>query len=296
MKRIPYLLLVFTFLGPLFGRSRVQAQVLDTVVDVGPYKLHFHLIKGRGTPSLFEAGGGETAAVWQGLLPELARLTGAPLLSYDRAGFGGSTFNTGQHGLLAGMRGLEMALHKLGYDHDIVLVAHFQGGIYAQLYAYRHPHQVQVQGAVLLDVSSICWFAGPRLVALQAGNDREKQAYQATFPGLYYQLADLTANFDYVHDKPFPATFPITDLVAEHPPFSDSTDIRDWQTCHATFVQQATNRTGFTVRGSGHYLYKDNPLLVVSAIAQLYESLLPTRRARVLANALAYALAALNKR
>lgn len=278
---------------PVLWITRANAQTIDTLIDVGHYKLHFHIIKGHGTPILFEAGGGETSAVWKDILPDVARITGTTLISYGRTGFGSSTFNVQRHGILNGVIGLETALHKLGYNRNMLLVAHSQGGIYAKLYAYRHPQEVK--GAVLVDISSSCWFAGKRLIALQHDSDLEKQKYKATYPGLYYLFDGLTANFDYVRDKPFPTSFPIIDLVAEHP-FTDSTDVMDWRNCHADFVKQSSNRTGITAYGCGHYVYKDNPPLVVSTIAKMYaKTLTPKQGDIVIAKAFSYAIEALNR-
>jgi hypothetical protein len=50
-----YLFTTLTF-GGLMAHSG-QCQTIDTLVDVG-YRLHFHIIKGKGMPILFEAGGG----------------------------------------------------------------------------------------------------------------------------------------------------------------------------------------------------------------------------------------------
>ncbi|AUD01436.1 alpha/beta hydrolase [Spirosoma pollinicola] len=293
MKNTLKLISLILTLVQLSGATRANAQIIDTLVDVSDYKLHFHIIKGRGIPILFEAGGGETAAVWKNILPDIARITGTTLISYDRTGFGSSTFNSQRHGILNGIIGLETALHKLGYDQTMLLVAHSQGGIYAQLYAYRHPQQIK--GAVLIDISSSCWFAGKRLVALQHESDLEKQKHKVTKPGLYYLFDGLTANFDYIRNKPFPTSFPIIDFVAERP-FTDSMDVLDWHTCHAAFVKQSPNRMAIMARGCGHYIYKDNPPLVVSAIAKMYaQTLTPQLRVLVMDKAHSYMMNALNK-
>ena len=51
---------------------------------------------------------------------------------------------------------LEAALSQLGYDGNIMLVAHSYGALYAALYAARHP--TLVKAAVFIDGSSACWF------------------------------------------------------------------------------------------------------------------------------------------
>ncbi|NWP05693.1 alpha/beta fold hydrolase, partial [Escherichia coli] len=87
-------------------------------------------------------------------------VTGAPVLAYDRAGFGKSEVRAGgrieDHGILNGVADLESALKTLGYDRQIVLVAHSYGGFYSTLYAARHPGRVRY--AVLIDANHACWF------------------------------------------------------------------------------------------------------------------------------------------
>ena len=36
-----------------------KSQAIDTMIDVGGYKLHFNIIRGKGIPILFEAGAGD---------------------------------------------------------------------------------------------------------------------------------------------------------------------------------------------------------------------------------------------
>ena len=68
----------------------------------------------------------------------------------------------------------------------------------------------------------------------------------------------------------FPSTIPVIDLVSEHPPFSDSGDIARWKDCHRQFVAGQPNREGITAYGTTHYIFRDNPPLVIHAIAKAY--------------------------
>ncbi|HMH66517.1 MAG TPA: hypothetical protein VK519_01220 [Pinirhizobacter sp.] len=67
-----------------------QSQETDVDLAVRGDKLHFHVYKGEGPPILFEAGGGDDATVWAGIAKPLHDITGATLITYDRAGFGRS--------------------------------------------------------------------------------------------------------------------------------------------------------------------------------------------------------------
>ena len=65
-----YLLATFTFWGSMAGSA--QCQPIDTLIDVGGYRLHFHIIKGNGMPILFEGGAGADVSTWDIILKPLA--------------------------------------------------------------------------------------------------------------------------------------------------------------------------------------------------------------------------------
>jgi len=262
---------------PGFDRPSLLAQAPDTLVDVGGYKLHFVIFKGKGIPILFDAGGGEDATTWNKILRPIAERTATTIITYDRAGFGQSTFDTTTHGIGNGMTGLETALKKLGYDGDIMLVAHSQGGLYAQLYAARHPDKVKT--AVLIDATTTCFYDEKRLAATQRMiNQQNTDKAKASNPGRYFQGADFSDNIEYMRKFAFPTTIPVTDFVSDHPPFQDSTDINDWKRCHAEFAAASSNRTGILASNCGHFIFNDDPALVINAIVKAYNAALHATR------------------
>lgn len=263
-----YLLLYVLCIGAIFCINKAHTQNIDTLVDVGGYKLHFNIIKGKGTPILFEAGGGEDATTWKNLVTSIENITKTTLITYDRAGFGKSTFDTAKHGILNGIAGLETGLAKLGFDGHIILVAHSQGGLYATLYASRHPDKVTA--AVLIDATTACFYNPARLGITQRYIDKANGALKYTRPGLYFQGADFSSNIEVVRNSLFPVSVPVIDFVSDRPPFADSTDIADWKWCHKEFAAAEVNRTGITAWGCGHFIFEDNPSLIITAIAITY--------------------------
>lgn len=265
MKAFTISILVFT----VFNCFSARAQTLDTLIDVGGYKLHFVILKGKGIPILFEAGGGEDATTWNKIIGPVAERTATTLITYDRAGFGKSTFDTTRHGILNGMTGLETGLKKLGYNSNIILVAHSQGGLYAQLYAARHADKVKA--AVLIDVTTTCFYNEKRLAATQQLiNHQNTYKLRTSNPGSYYQGADFSSNIERMRKFAFPITIPVTDFVSDRTPFEDSTEINDWKRCHREFAAVSSNRSGILATGCGHFIFNDNPPLVINAIVKAY--------------------------
>ena len=264
------LFVLFTLAG-----HPAQSQEMDVSVNVRGDRLHFHLLKGHGIPILFEAGGGDDSTVWNEIVKPIHQITGATLITYDRAGFGRSELNPNElaiemHGIQNGIEELEAALSQLGYNHKIMLVAHSYGALYATLYAARHPTLVKT--AVFIDGSSACWFNEEWMgdfVRERKSDDKPGVGHL----GSYYQSANLPKTVELMKKTTFPSSVPVIDLVSEHPPFSDGKDIARWTDCHRQFANAQSNRQSTTVYGSGHYIYRDNPQLVIGAIVKAYSSI-----------------------
>ncbi len=292
-----HLFATLALLGLLAHPARCQGT--DTLVNVGGYRLHFHILPGHGVPILFDAGGGDDGTVWDSLLGPISAITGAPLITYDRAGFGKSEIEAGQHdvtkhGILNGVEGLEGGLRQLGFGGNIVLVAHSYGGLYATLYASRNP--TLVKAAVLIDASTACWFDDAFLNTFVTARKKEDTLKAKTENlGAYYQSANLPQTVALMRSVAFPSSIPVTDLVSEYPPFSDSGDVARWKDCHRQFVAAQPNRTGLTAYGTTHYIFKDNPALVIHAIAQAYAGVVGVPEASAIAERdQLYAIAAAN--
>lgn len=114
--------------------TKGQSKNIDTLINVGKYKLHFNVFKGKGVPILFESGAGNDGSVWNNLLKPLHDSIGAPLITYDREGFGKSELDTAGLNIINEIKGLEMALKKLGFTNKYFLVAHSLGGNYAMVF------------------------------------------------------------------------------------------------------------------------------------------------------------------
>jgi pimeloyl-ACP methyl ester carboxylesterase len=265
--------ILFTILASaMFMMNSAQPQVLDTFVVVRGDRLHFHIVKGRGTPILFEAGGGDDATVWAAIGKPVHQITGATLITYDRAGFGRSEWNASDHavsdhGIENGINDLELALNQLGYKGDIMLVAHSYGALYATLYAARHPKLVKA--AVLIDGSSACWFTADWLKAFVQDRQNQNKPEDEKL-GAFYQSENLPGTIEILRRTNFPSSIPVIDLVSEHPPFAKNDDIDRWKNCHRQFVDAQPNRQGITAYGTGHYIYRDNPALVIAAVIKAY--------------------------
>ena len=257
----------------LFTQS-IYAQHLDTLVDVGGYNMHFSIMKGEGTPILFEAGAGNDGSVWSDIIEPLYEVTGTTIIRYDRSGFGESELNPtlsedSEFGIRNGITELEIGLKKLGFDDDIILVSHSYGGFYNTLFASRNPEKVK--HIVLIDVVPNTFWTD-ELLQKHHSETLNKVVFKR-FMGMYYLLNNYQETARIIRNVTFPSHIPITNIFSEKSYPNDPPDLEfdsRWVQLHHEFPDIHPNSENIVARGSAHYIFKDNPTLVINAIIKAY--------------------------
>lgn len=247
-----------------------QSQTIDTLIEVGNYRLHFNIIKGKGIPILFESGNGDDGTVWKDLLKKLHDSTRATLITYDRAGLGLSEIDTSKINILNEVKGLEIALKKLGYSKNVFLVCHSFGSYYSTLYAVRNKRKVK--GSVFIDVLLPCYFTKERAKQTKAEISKENWIkIKKEAIGLCYVLSNLNEIYEFTKDKNFPSKIPVTIIGADIPPsIVKENERNEWKECLKSFGT-LPNHNYIFAKNCGHKVWKDNPELVVNAIVKLHK-------------------------
>jgi len=272
-----------------------NCQTIDTLLQIGNHKIHFHIIKGRGIPVLFESGAGDDGSVWQPILKPIADITEATLITYDRAGFGNSTLDTintdpSKHGIISGLEDLEVGLEKLGYDKKIMLVSHSYGGYFTTLYSNKHPDRVQT--IVLIDVMHN--FENRYADQDVKEHEEETKTLKKSNPGFYYLATNISQTAKIMSKISIPKDIPVVDMVDGISFFDDTSMANYWKECHRDFVAEHPKSISIIASGCGHYIWNENPGLVVATIAKSYaETLSDTLKNIVLQRDLNYAILSL---
>ena len=280
MKQIKItLFLVVVFCNSLY--NSIIAQTIDTLVKVGEgYQIHFTIIKGKGAPILFESGFGNGGDVWKNITKQIAQVTDATIITYDRLTYGESLKNY-LIPLETETKLLEAGLTKLGLSHkDIMLVAHSLGGMYCSFYASRHPNDVKA--AIFIDDANVC--------TLTAHFKNVKLAPQDT---IEHYLANI---LNVVEKNPMPLSIPLIDIIADT--HFDDEGNRDtmWLSCHKNFVALSPARKSILADNVGHYVFVENPSLVINVIVTQYANFLePKQKLKILEKGLALALEMANE-
>ena len=270
MKRI----LVF-FLMLNFSFTYGQNEVLDTLVDIGGYNMHFSVIKGEGTPILFESGAGNDGSVWKALAKDVHDVTGATVIYYDRSGFGTSELNPNHKndadfGIEHGILELEIGLKKLGYFNNLILVSHSYGGFYTTLFSSRNSDKVLYNIRVDANLSG----QYTEDILTKAEQDNAVSEMKDKNLALYYLGVNFSNTVRLMQKVEYPKTIPAIDIIS---PIQRHHTDDEWELLiktHENFVKEESNRIGIIAYGSGHYIFKDNPGLVLNAIVKAYTNTL----------------------
>lgn len=252
---------------------RGAKQVTERLVDVGAQRLWTSLA-GEGEPTVvFEAGGGDHSSVWATIEPEVRRRNGVRTVVYDRAGLGQSDPPPpGEYRIGDEAAALARVLDVLRLTGPVVLVAHSYGGFVAQLVAADQ----RVAGVVLVDANLPTYFDEPVVEALLATYTPQFGELERQAPELARVMIPLMRAYPdtarEVRAAGYPETLPTIDIVAERSWGRTPEENDQMRRVHADFVAAAPAvREGVLAGGSGHYVMRDRPDVVLESVARMVE-------------------------
>jgi pimeloyl-ACP methyl ester carboxylesterase len=229
-------------------------------------------VAGEGDPTVvFEAGGGDDSSVWANIEPEVRLRSGVRTVIYDRAGLGKSGPAVGPYRIDHEVAALERALARFRITGPIVLVAHSYGGFLATLMASTN---AQVAGVVLVDANLAEFFDDAELAHLQAKSLPELAELEHTHPAIARVMGPILRSYpDTVHRvraASYPAALPTIDIVAGKS-WGDDEENAAMRRVHAAFVAASPARAAVLATGSSHYVMRDQPDVVIQAIARIVQ-------------------------
>lgn len=245
---------------------------MDRVVVSAGRKVAVHLIPGRGPPVVLDAGGGLDSSYWSSLAPELARITGSEIITYDRAGFGASDEAPGPWSVTAARDDLAAVLTSVQATRQVILVSHSLAGEIALYLVKQHPDWFA--GAVLVDANVPDFFTDEIIAAQTAAYAPAIAAAEAAPPSSgTRQLLAVAASFEATskafHREAWPASVPVAVIVSEKTPFDDPAAAKAWRDAHAQFAGRAANRPLVTAAGSSHDVAHDRPDVIIHAVSEM---------------------------
>jgi pimeloyl-ACP methyl ester carboxylesterase len=239
-------------------------------VDVGEYALWIQS-RGHGTPTVvFESGGGEDSSEWSNIEPVIRERAKVRTVIYDRAGLGKSDPNPQPYRIEDEGTALRRALDQCDIHGPILLVAHSYGGFISEILASEDK---RVKGLVLIDANIPSFFDDKEAAVIKARYEPLADALKRDKPDVARVLIALVqaypATARHMRDVYIPLNLPIIDITAEHTWVDAPDELRAMRRAHSEFVAASPNRVPIFAEGSGHYVSRDRPNIVIDAILHL---------------------------
>ena len=242
---------------------------------------------------VFESGAGTGSSAWTPVLADVARL--ATVVTYDRAGLGGSEADGQAPTPRHVAERLHVLLGELGLKPPYVLVGHSWGGLLIRMFAAMYP--ADVGGLVYVDptdprseAQDVAYLRDSGYTADGAREFIDKRARDmAEFVGAQsgpyraemevIRVIELTHSAEFMDLPPLPDV-PVALLVSNrlHPQVWAGRPCEP-QDCHAHWMRLRLaalsrlappgSRTSVTLTEAGHEIQREAPSLVVDAIARV---------------------------
>ena len=237
-----------------------------------------YVTQGTTGTIILDAGGGNDAAYWNDLVPELAALTRATIVTYDRAGVGQSEEVPGAFSPAAAGDDLAAVIATVDRPTGpVVLVGHSIAGEVAHALVNSHPERID--GAVLIDANLPPFFTPAQVARLvEANRETVEQLKSEPSTRQNRQFIAAAENWGPVHEAfhtaSWPTDLPVSVLVSDETPFAEtSEDAQNWRDAAREFASQASNRDLTVAKGTSHDVPLDDQQLVESVIARMFRSL-----------------------
>lgn len=224
-------------------------------------------VEGQGLLTVILEGGlGDTLEVWNDVQPSIAEHC-ARTLAYNRAGYPGSNPASGPRDAATIVAELRAELQDRGIPPPYVLVGHSLGGLYMQYFARQFP--TEVSGLLLVD--STHWNQQLQMGPQAAGAYSGRGAVILFMSWIARrELADSANAGDQVHVSPHAGRIPAIVLSSTHASLGETPASRTQAArLQEDIVADFPAARQVRVDGSGHYIQRDRPDVVISSAREL---------------------------
>lgn len=247
--------------------------IIERTVQIGDYRFHYK-DQGEGSPAVvLDAGLCQSMDTWRDVPAQIS--TFARVFTYDRPGLGSSakvpplvvTKPAGKPELRTSrqiVEELRALLRKAGVTAPYLLVGHSFGGINVRLYASMYPNDVA--GIALIDSSNEDQHY--RYAALMSPAERRK--YLLSNRGANCEFIDLDASSAQLHEAAPLPHIPVT-VISAPPEKGDLANGEAHLELQADLARRSASSVHIFAEGSGHFIQRDRPDVVIKAIRELVD-------------------------
>jgi pimeloyl-ACP methyl ester carboxylesterase len=227
------------------------------LVDVGGYKLRFNVAPGDVPVFLFESGGGTDSSYWGQVAEAIHAATHATVITYDRAGYGSSEQNPDEYAIHDAVTALETALDTLGFQKDVIVIAHSYGAFLAAILASRN--EERLQGMVFVEGNLSPYFTQDQVEKIEQEIEPNLEALHACCPSLAQEFGAFGSTVETMRTVQISEEIPLLDIVAGNPSSRTPEENARYRQIHAEFTDASPERALVIAEGSGHNVMVDAP-------------------------------------
>jgi pimeloyl-ACP methyl ester carboxylesterase len=267
--------------SPLHASDLLRAQQVEateSLIRVGAYRLNFRVIAGGHPTVLLEAGGGADSRQWNALAPQLAEVTGATVVSYDRAGFGSSDLPDTPLDMREEVEWLWSGLEQLDLGRELILVGHSYGGWMIRLFASEHPEAVR--GMVFVDAftNEFVDLMGAEYLDGRPGMGKLPFDTSATNHLTPLQRAlirmtrgGLVLKMETMRGTSIPPGIPVVVIASGRRFLTSEEEHEAWRLAQERLAASIEHATLVVAEESGHMIPAQQPDLIVDAVAAVVQ-------------------------
>jgi pimeloyl-ACP methyl ester carboxylesterase len=253
--------------------SKQETSAVETLVQVGKHRLNFQVIEGGSPTILLEAGGGMDSREWNKIAAELARKTGAAVVSYDRAGFGKSDLPDTPLDMREEIGWLWQGLQELKRDKNLILVGHSYGGWMIRLFASEHSDVVR--GMVFVDPFSNEFVDLLGVEYLDNHPMAGKIPFDTSEPEKLTKLqralirmvgGGLGPKMEVMRKTSLPSGIPVVVITSGLQFLPKPEEQKAWRQSHEQLTASIPGATLIVAEKSGHMVPLNQPDLIIEAI------------------------------
>jgi pimeloyl-ACP methyl ester carboxylesterase len=253
-----------------------EIKAVETLVQVGKYRLNFQVIEGGNPTVLLEAGGGMDSREWNAIAAELARQTGAAIVSYDRAGFGKSDLPETPSDMREEVDWLWQGLQKLKLDKNLILVGHSFGGWMIRLFASEHSDAVRGMVFVdpftneLVDLMGVQYLDNHPMAGKIPFDTSQPEKLTKIQRALVRMVGDgLGPKMEVMKKTSIPSGIPVV-VITSGKPFLPKTEEQEaWRLAHEQLTASIEGATLIVAEKSGHMIPASQPDLIIEAVMKV---------------------------
>jgi len=242
-----------------------------TTISLPTHKLtSYSIIKNTKYLIVFEAGLGDDHSIWNQEDLPFTISAKQDVLLYDRAGYGTSEKGPAPRNIAKLSEELASVINKFDNGREIIFVGHSLAGMIIRDYAIKNP--AKVAGLLLIDPSHEA-YNNPT-------QDQEDLIYN-TFCGSFgvdfgatMEARELIENSQYMStlpDLPNVPTIVLTSMKVDDAHIAS--DRQNWFNAHELLKNGISDFTHITTTNSGHYIFIEEPDLVLDHLNLLISKL-----------------------